>query len=57
MAVQLIPVIIAGANVVARVAPKVARSLMNKGIAKKASKKAIEKQTTASKQPIKTSSR
>lgn len=56
MAVQLIPVIIAGANVIARVAPKVAKSLMNKGIAKKASKKAIEKQTTASRQPIKTMS-
>ena len=54
MALQFIPVIIKGANVVARVAPKVARSLMNKGIAKKASKKAIEKQTTASRQPIKT---
>ena len=56
MALQLIPIVIAGANVVARVAPKVARSLMNKGIAKKASKKAIEKQTTVSRQPIKTMS-
>ncbi len=56
MAVQFIPVIIAGANVVARVAPKVARSLMNKGLAKKASKKVIEKQTIASKKPIKTMS-
>ena len=35
MAVQFIPVIIAGANVVARVAPKVARSLMNKGLSKR----------------------
>ena len=56
MAAPLIPVIIAGANVVVRVAPKVARSLINKRLAKKASKKAIEKQTTASRQPIKTMS-
>lgn len=56
MPVPLIPIVIVGANIVARVAPRVAKSLMSKGLARKASKKVIEKQTTASRQPIKTMS-
>ena len=56
MPVPLIPIVIVGANIVARVAPRVAKSLMSKGYARKASKKVIEKQTTASRQPIKTMS-
>ena len=36
MPVPLIPIVIAGANVVARVAPLVARRLIARGVAKKA---------------------
>jgi hypothetical protein len=43
MPAPLIPIIIAGANVVRMVAPTVARSLTQRGFAKAASKKAIEK--------------
>ena len=52
MPVPLIPIVIAGANVVARVAPLVARRLIARGVAKKATQKQITKQVTNAKKPV-----